>query len=275
MAANVPDRSSASAGRRLLCRLLHLPAFGVLAVPAIVVPAILWARIAFHARHPDADPAMYLTISRAISDPAVGEPFAFWVTLAACLLWPATHLLFWMFARRHPARAALAPARDLAARVLFVPMSIAMTMTCVGMVILARWRLGGSLHDHDMHMIGSWVFFAGQSSAIFAVALYHALIAPAPHGSDTTAFFPVRWRARIGFAVVALAALYGVIFHVKAHDFGVASPWVVAAYVELETILIVVFLAYLALFWIDVVRFLRESASTVPGSAPAPDPAGR
>lgn len=258
MPAPSPDRSSSASDRLRLHRLLHLPALGVVLVPAIVVPSILWARIAFHHRHPDADPSIYLTISRAISDPAVGEPFAFWVTLAAVLLWPATHLLFWMFVVRHPAREAIGTARDRLARALFAAMSIAMTMTCVGMVILSRWRLGGSLYDHDMHMVGSYVFFAGQASAIFVVALYHAVIAPAPHPSDATAFFPVRWRARVGFAVVGLAAFYGVIFHVKSLDFGAASHWVVAAYVELETILIIVFLVYLALFYVDVARFLHE-----------------
>ena len=256
------ESSKAPAGRTGLARHARLSAAGILAVPAIVVPAVLWARITFHLRHPDVDPSIYLTISRAISDPAVGEPFAFWVTLAAVILWPSTHLILWMFAARHPPRGALGRTRDRLARTLFAVMSVAMTATCVGMVLLSRWRLGSTPAEHHMHMVGSYVFFAGQATTILLAALYHTLIAPVPHPTDATAFFPARWRARLGYAVVAAAALYGVIFHVKSMDFGAASSFVVAAYVELETILIIVFLAYLALFYVDVLRFLRERGTT-------------
>lgn len=244
--------------RRARARLAGLAALPVLAVPAIVAPAIVWARIAWHARHPSADATLYPTISRAISDPAIGEPFAFWVTLAALLLWPATHGILWMLAAELPDRAVLGPARHRLARGLFVAMSVCMTATCVGMVWLARFRLGATAEEHRMHMIGSYVFFAGQATTIFLCAVHHALVGPARRAIGDGGFFTARARASGGFAVVAAAAFYGVVFHAKDGDFGAATGFVIAAYVELETALIIVFLAYLACYFVDLRRFLAR-----------------
>ncbi len=243
-----------------------LPVFGIVTVPVIVVPAILWARYTFHQLHPDADPRIYLTISRAISDPRVGEPFAVWVTLAAAILWASVHSILWMFIAEHPRRTALAPTRDRIARGLWPAMWATMTATCVGMVMLAQYRLGGEVATNRLHMLGSYVFFGGQAATILLAAVYHALIAPARTPLEA-AFFPARWRARAGYAVVAAAVAYGVIFRVKSMDLGVLTPWVITAYVELETILILVFLAYLSAYFVDVARFLRGRAGGRAGVA--------
>ena len=233
----------------------HLPVVGIVAVPAIVVPAILWARITYAGLHPNADPRSYLTISRAISDPLVGEPFAFWVTIAAVILWTSVHVILWMFIAEHPRRPALPPTRDRIARALWPVMWVTMTATCVGMVMLSHYRLGGDPATNRLHMLGSYVFFAGQATTILLAAIYHSLVAPA-RAAVETAFFPARWRARTGYAVLCAAVLYGVVFKVKSMDLGAATPWIITAYVELETILILVFLAYLAAFFVDVSRFL-------------------
>jgi hypothetical protein len=233
-----------------------LPVLGIVSVPVIVVPAILWARYAFHQLHPNADPRLYLTISRAISDPRVGEPFAVWVTLAAVILWTSVHSILWMFIAEHPRRPALTATRDRIARGLWPAMWATMTATCVGMVMLAQFRLGGETATNRLHMVGSYVFFGGQAATILLAAVYHSLIAPA-RARFETAFFPGRRRAAAGYAVVGAAFAYGVIFRVKSMDLGAATPWVITAYVELETILILVFLAYLSAYFVDVSRFLR------------------
>ena len=258
MSGDLTDSTSTTPDSTPRRRLAGLGALPVLAVPAIVAPAIVWARVAWHARHPGADATLYPTISRAISDPAIGEPFAFWVTLAALLLWPATHAILWMLVVERPDRAALGPTRDRLTRGLFVAMSLCMTATCVGMVWLARFRLGATAEEHRMHMIGSYVFFAGQATTIFLCAIHHALVGPARRAIGDGGFFTARARARGGFAVVAAAAFYGVVFHVKDGDFGPATGLVIAAYVELETVLIIVFLAYLACYFVDLRRFLAR-----------------
>lgn len=246
--------------RSVLERYAWALASGILIVPAIVVPAILWARYTFHRLHPDADPSIFLTISRAISDPAVGEPFAVWVTIAAVILWPSTHLILWMFAADHPPRDLLGRRRDLIGRSVLVGLSLAMTASCIGMVVLSNYRLGSGSADHRIHMLGSYTFFAGQAVAILLTATYHSVIAPARRSADVAAFFPPHRRAALGYAIMALAVFYGAIFRVKSMDFGAAQAWVTSAYVELETLLIIIFLAYLTLFYVDAVRFLRTRA---------------
>lgn len=257
MPATTSDRTIPPPDRSLLDRHARLIASGILIVPAIVIPAILWARFAFHRLHPDADPSIFLTISRAISDPTIGEPFAVWVTIAAALLWPSTHLLLWMFATDHPRRDRLGARRDLIGRAMLVGFSLAMTAACTGMVILSNYRLGSGGADHRVHMFGSYIFFIGQASAILLVATYHSVIAPALRPA-VAPFFPARRRIAFGYAIMALAALYGGLFRVKSMDFGAAQGWVTSAYVELETILIILFLIYLSLFYVDALRFLRS-----------------
>lgn len=267
MAEALPSRYADGRARRLLAL---IPAAAIVAVPAIVLPAILWARYAFARLHPDADPSIFLTISRAISDPAIGEPFAVWITAAALILWPATHFLLWMIIAQHPPRSLLGVTRDRVCRSLFVVASLSMTATCIGMVILSHYRLGAS-GDHRMHMVGSYVFFAGQALTILLVAIYHGLIGPARRVTGDSAFFPTPWRARIGYAVVACAVLYGVVFRVKSLDLGVSKPLVATLYVELETILIGVFLAYLVLFAVDASRFARSRAHVAEKDAAGED----
>ncbi|MDK9695839.1 MAG: Frag1/DRAM/Sfk1 family protein [Siculibacillus sp.] len=265
-----PARSIPRLDRSLLEWLLFAPVAGIVAVPAIVVPAIIWARIAFHNLHPNADPGSYLTISRAISDPAIGEPFAFWVTIAAVLLWISVHAILWMFIAQHPGRPAISTARDRASRLLWAAMWVTMTATCIGMVMLSHFRLGDGPAGHRLHMIGSYVFFAGQAVTILFAAVYNGLIARAPSLLGT-AVFTHRARARSGVAVFLAAVLYGLLFRVKSMDFGDATAWVITAYVELETILIIVFLAYLAAFLVDVARFVATPASGARAAAAVGD----
>ena len=57
----------------LLGLLLSVP---VVAIPLFQIPMMFWARWSFYQRHPDYVQHSAPTISRAISDPAIGGPFA-------------------------------------------------------------------------------------------------------------------------------------------------------------------------------------------------------
>lgn len=273
------DVSSQPTSRRpLIDRFGWIAAVGILVVPAIVIPAVIWARVTFHALHPDFRLERYPTISRAISDPVVGEPFAFWVTIAAVILWLATHYVLWVILVEHPRRETLGVGRDRLALAILPAMSLAMTTTCVGMVMLSHNRLSDGPDGHRLHMLGSYVFFAGQAATILLCAIYHSLVAHAHDLEGRIAFFPDRWRARIGYSVTAAAAFYGVIFKIKSMDLGSAERIVITLYVELETALIFVFLIYLTLYFVDALRFsrhgrLRTEMSGKPGETalnPAP-----
>lgn len=263
----IADRSAPTLRRRVFAGLTWLPVVGAVAVPVIVVPAVLWARWSFLQRHPDADPKTYLTISRAISDPGIGPTFAFWVGIAAVILWFSTHWILWTLIVQHPRRPAIGVARDRIARALWGVMSLAMTATCIGMAMLSHFRLGTGGDGGRLHMVGSYLFFGAQAATIFFVAVYHSLVGPARRAEAAGAFFPDRWRAGTGYAVVAAAVVYGIVFRVKSMDLGPITRSIVSVYVELETVLIVVFLTYLAAFVVDTHRFskaLRERARAMP-----------
>ena len=252
----IPSSPRTTEARRPLLAAL-IPAAGVVAVPGIVIPAIIWARVAYHFRHPDASPDSYLTISRAISDPVIGDPFAVWIGLAAVLLWLTYGWMLRMFRALHPVRPAPAGWRDPAARLVLWASWVAMTGSCLGMLALSRFGLDGDEVEQARHMAGSYLFFISQATALFLVALYHHLIAAARRAAPEPFFFADRWRIAGGYLITVAAILYGVLFAVKSWDLGAATPWVIAVYVELETILICGFLIYLLFYCVDVFVWSR------------------
>ena len=87
--------------RGLVFRTAAIAAF---LVPVVQIPALIWAREAFLDLHPDyvTDPP---TISRAISDPRVGEPFAgliLLITVLLCFVVPFILVSYWQSASNLP-----------------------------------------------------------------------------------------------------------------------------------------------------------------------------
>jgi len=222
---------------------------------------IYHARFVFIGRHPDYVAEQPPTISRAISDPLVGEPFAFWITVCAVLLILGVSGLVVVYLRI---------ARDLprgtarvrrAFRVCAVAVLLGQVSASVGMYMLSNFRFPD---HHEMHMQGSYIFFVSEALVILIGTVFCVLLLR--NWTDLASLETdglmrrgtIRFRRFFGFAVVGMGVLYLVLFKVKNIDLHSANTLIYATYVTVEPMLISAFLFFLALFQTDIVKFARR-----------------
>lgn len=241
--------------RQHLAPLLALPAF---LVPAIYIPLVIWARDSFLLRHPqyEADPP---TISRAISDPVIGGPFADAILLIVALIALSLSLVLWAYGL---AIFRVGPGRRLrAVLVTLLGLFMASQVTAsAGMVLTTQYTF---FYDHDLHMLGSYVFFAFQALAILLAATLCRLLlrqrgqAPA---CEVIPFAPAthRFRFRFALVIVALALLYGVLFVVKDRALPLPPYAVQVAYTQLEVLVIGCFVLFLGSYGVDIHQMIRR-----------------
>jgi len=218
---------------------------------------IYYARAAFIATHPDYVALQPPTISRAISDPAIGEPFAFWVTLSAIALIPGMlgiSLAYGRIARGAPV---------LAARVLMltaVGLALFQAASSVGIYLLSSYRFPN--HNY-MHMMGSYIFFIAQAMVMVmflllgVVALRCRVTMQRVEHSANVQLRWVRLRAGVACLSIAMVLIYMVLFLIKTMDFGAANEFVYATYVLAEPVVISSFLLCLAMFQTDLWAIAR------------------
>ena len=227
------------------------------AVPAVQIPLILWTRRAYEALHPLGDHPD--TVSRAISDaPAVGDVFANGVILVGALI----TLALWRIISAYRvtidlrlARASRAHARSS------VGVTIAGVSQCIaiaGMILASQFTLAD---NHDLHMLGSYVFFAGQVLTISISGLICAVLARSPQRIDPArAPAPLllpgmsSFRAWFALAIFVQAILYLALFFLKNMPFGATAELIRVCYVYLEVVVLSSFVLYLGSFAPDLYR---------------------
>lgn len=230
---------------------LRFAALAALMVSLIQIPALLLVRAAFLDLHPDYldDPP---TISRAINDPLVGVPFArgIWVTsLLLAVAVPVIVVLFW----RAVNAARLGARARLFWRAAILAAAAGQVAASVGMNLLADFTFRT---NHDMHMLGSYVFFAAQALTILiAACLCRALAARGPVGYLLP--FMQRLRFRLGMVVVGLALAYLFLFFAKDWDLPVPHYGVQVAYTQCEVAVISAFMLFLSSFSVDIWAMAR------------------
>jgi|GEM_PF-5522198 len=242
--------------RRRMALLFALPA---LLVPVIEIPLVLWARASFLAMYPDYmdDPP---TVSRAINEPSLGIPFAdLNLVITACIMMvlPIVLLSYALAV----SRLKLSPARRntmYGLMLLFVAFQVAAS---TGVVITTQYTFD---IDHDMHMLGSYVFFFFQAVTIMVAAtlcrvlLHHQTKAAIP---DHEWHFPPgmhRFRFRFALLIVALALLFGVLFVIKDHALPVSAYAVQVMYTQTEVIVITCFVLFLGSYGVDIHHMIRH-----------------
>lgn len=246
--------------------LLALPA---LMVPAIEIPLVLWARAKFVALNPDYlnDPP---TISRSINDPVVGAPFANLILVITALILMVLPLLIWAYARAI-SRLALGRGRRVLMYFLLLMISIFQVTASAGMVMTTQFTFA---IDHDMHMIGSYVFFAFQALTILLAATLCRML----HGGQKRQgiadhewqFLPAMHRFRFRFAllIMGLVVLYGVLFVLKDQSLPISDYVVQVAYTQCEVIVIGCYVLFLGSYAVDIHHMVRQGQLR-PGQLPA------
>lgn len=202
------------------------------------------------------------TISRSIADPAIGEPFAFWMALCAVMLLlgcvPICRL-YWLAGRSMPQTG-----KSTRTMVLWLgPAAFILEVsTAVGMVMLSEYRFP----DHNfLHMIGSYVFFVSQAVVVLMIGIVSVRIATDPVAvaflQDKPYVNPrlTRFRGPFAFGGVFLALAFLALFFLKDVEFSYGNELVHNIYVLSEPSLISYFLAVLATYYVELYATLRSS----------------
>ncbi|WP_029057419.1 hypothetical protein [Stappia stellulata] len=248
-------RGGASEGV-LLGLLLSVP---VVAIPLFQIPMMIWARWSFYQRHPDYVQHSAPTISRAISDPAIGGPFSMMILAVTVVVLLALVPIFHGYRMAIETRFAQDPAlrRLLTARVwLAIGLQV---IGSAGMVVCTQYTFA---NNHDLHMFGSYLFFVGQAGAIATSGFLCARIATAGHLAPDAPFALLphmsRVRKRAAQVVAGMAAAYLVLFAIKGIELPVPEYTIYYVYTVQEILTISSFIVYLALFAPDIFAIGRS-----------------
>ena len=226
----------------------------------LVVYWIFTARAQYIARHPEQVAIEPPTISRAISDPLIGEAFAFWVTAAGLMLGFGVlmNILVYLRAARHLE----APTGYMRLVVgLVMPACVLLQFASgIGMHTLSSFRFP----DHNAtHMVGSYTFFVSQIFVVLCgvlicdAALRDRASGTRLHALGMAGARMLRARRTFGLFCFGLTAAYFTLFKLKNVEFGAWNDTVYLAYVSAEPAVITCFLLFLALFQTDIIGLRR------------------
>lgn len=241
----------------------RLAAVAAVIVPVVLIPALVWTRETFLALNPSyvLDPP---TISRAISDPRVGEPFGWLILLITVLLCFAVPLIlisYWQSASklRHSSRA------RWMLRLGVMAAALSEVAALVGLNILTTNTFAV---DGDLHMLGSYIFFAAQVLVIaIGAMLCRSLVNRAADGWLMPSM--QRLRFPMGMAVLALTLVYLGLFVGKDHNTLFPQYAVQLVYVQCEVLVLSCFMLFLATYGVDLWALGKpRSQAELPGPLP-------
>uniref|UniRef100_UPI003BAA6548 hypothetical protein n=1 Tax=Stappia sp. TaxID=1870903 RepID=UPI003BAA6548 len=224
-------------------------------VPGSAIAMMVWARFAFYQRHPDYVQESAPTISRAISDPFIGAPFAMTILAVTAVIFTALVFLSRAFqvtiAHVWHDTPEQVRRRSRLSRIMIACQVIGSS----GMVLCTQYTFE---NGHDLHMLGSYLFFIFQMLAIGMNGFLCTRIVRADHGGPwpDTALSPVATRFRVMFSkvVVVAALIYFTLFAIKRMDLPVTEYTIYYVYTVQEIITISAFILYLMTFSLDAYR---------------------
>ncbi|MGX9352036.1 hypothetical protein ACS3QZ_12605 [Shimia sp. W99] len=218
-----------------------------LLVVTMVNQQIYTSRWAFAELRPDYIAHSPPTISRALEEPSVGDPFAIWMLICAPALFLSI-LLFTSYFRNRLARQPGVDPRQLKWITVFSIATVGLqALASTGMIMLSQFRFPD---HHEMHMVGSYLFFFSQAGVVFVGSHLSNLHDGVDGAQRVLPRSSCRFRRYYVLVPYALSVVYLGLFIVKGIDL---SPWndaLYMAYVTTELILISSFLFFL-LSWVS------------------------
>ena len=253
--------------RNRVALLIALPAF---LVPVIEIPLVLWARLSFLSLHPEYmdDPP---TISRAINDPALGVPFADLILVITSLIMMALPVMVLAYALAI-SQLTLGRGKRALLWVMLLLVFVLQVTASTGMVLTTQYTFA---IDHDMHMLGSYIFFVFQAVTILVAATLCRILLneQVKHAIPDHAwqFRPGmhRFRFRFMLLVLGLAALFGVLFVIKDYPLPISEYIVQVIYTQSEVLVIACFVLFFGSYAVDIHDMVRRDKLRLPVSAAA------
>lgn len=223
----------------------------------VVVNVLIYrARIVFGRNNPDYIAIEPPTISRAISDPIVGEPFAVWMLICAPVLFVGVALLVFVVWREFWRGRHVVPRKDLVTiSVLCLVVVVLQSFASVGMVILSHFRFP---NFHEMHMLGSYLFFFSQAFVVLFGEVMSRRVASLPSQWSLISARMAGFRRKYVWAPILLGVSYLTLFVLKGFDLGALNKGLYIAYTITEPLLISSFLGYVLTFHFDLWAGLRR-----------------
>ncbi len=254
--------------RRRAAMALALPAF---LVPAIEIPLMLWARHAFLATSDDSleDPP---TISLAISDPAIGGIFADVILVVAALTLMALPMILLVYLTaidRLPVSHGLRRLMWALLGFFFIGQLTA----SAGMVLTTQYTFS---NGHDLHMLGSYIFFPAQALALLAAAILCRILL---HQQQQFAIGAEAWpfragmhsfRFRFSFLMVFLAVVFGMLFAIKEWPLPVPSAVVMIIYTQSEVLVVACYVLFFGSYALDILEMVHHGKLHPKLAAPPP-----
>lgn len=188
---------------------LHIAASALvsplLLAPVVAVTAMFWARSESIQLHPDQAAWNPPTVSRAIADPVIGNPFALWMLLVAAL---QAFAVFRIAQAVYRATLSPLPKRHAVPMVLmFIAILGSEAVAVAGVVVLSQYT--GSISDY-WHQAGSYMLFFGNGLAILMYGIFVVLdhAQRAPHASN----FPLPYERTIHTRFAWVISVVGIVF---------------------------------------------------------------
>lgn len=214
------------------------------------------ARHLFGHYNPEAVSGRPPTISRAISDPLVGDPFADWMLICApliavgvaCLVVPALIEL-----RRNGG----APTRreHLILFWLCALVILLQVLAAIGMVMLSQFRFPD---HHKLHMQGSYLFFFSQGFVVVIGEFVSRRFGKLPADRTLLSSGMARFRKYYVWVPILLGVAYLSLFAAKEFDLGAWSAPLYVAYTTAEPLLLSSFLGYILIYHVDMASAVRR-----------------
>lgn len=236
-----------------------LAAWGALLmlIPAVVVInlQVYWVRILFINAHPEDAVAKPPTISGAIADPAIGIPFARWMTAMSPALAIGTCLVIYLMIRDCRRRTGVCGA---GMQVLCSALVAVQIVSCVGILLLSWNRFPDG---RDLHMLGSYIFFGAQFLVMVLWALWCRAMLRKTQGGRGLIYAESDWirLRRLAPVAAALYPIYLCLFVGKDLVPQAIWPVVIQVYVWMELAVISATLLYCLPLVLPALRLLRRA----------------
>lgn len=197
------------------------------------------------------------TISRAIVEVEIRVPFAFWITLSGIALVLSVSTLLYYY-RSLAVKVNVSSVSTRLCLRIGLPLALALQIVSAwGMYTLSANSL---FYQGDMHMLGSYAFFASQAGVILIYAIWNSLLLrdPAMRNSPIADRLINRgWiKLRLFCCVIAVAmtVIYLGLFLAKEGKSFAEAPTLIWAYTGMEVSVITVFLVVVVMAFADKLR---------------------
>ena len=215
---------------------------------------IYWARDLYAFNHPERVAGKPATVSQTLSDQVIGPFFATWMLICAPILLVGVIALVGAGFREFR-QSGLGAERDVRGiGLLTVIVCVLQAMASVGMIMLSQYRFPD---HHEMHMVGSYLFFFSQAFVIVFGEILSRRYERQPDGASFLRGAGARIRRWYVWVPIGLGVAYLALFILKGYNLGAIYRTVYRTYTLTEPLLLTSFLGYVLTYQYDMAIALR------------------